>query len=136
MVEDVNPPLLRRAHHSSSGPVELGQTSIAEHPRGKVRRVESWLKEQQRLNSAIDDSARDRTARAAGTPCNPYLAYPGLSRCTVWQDEDDDDDLLGSFVIVEEEEPEEEHLGSLDSPNNLEVGALANTNSVIFPSKF
>ncbi|OCB87902.1 hypothetical protein A7U60_g5039 [Sanghuangporus baumii] len=114
--EVVNPPLLHRGYHSS-GPVELGQASNTEQPRGKVR-VESWLKEQQRINNSIDDSARDRIAKAAGTPCNPYLAYPGLSKCTVWQDEGDDD-ILGSFVIVEEDEPDNEHLGNHDSPNNL-----------------
>ncbi|KAL5533937.1 hypothetical protein ACEPAG_397 [Sanghuangporus baumii] len=123
VIEDVHSPLLHRGHHSS-GPVELGQASNAEQPRGKVR-VESWLKEQQRINNSIDDSVRDRIAKAAGTPCNPYLAYPGLSKCTVWQDKEDEDeeDILGSFVIVEEEEPEDEHLGNHDSPNNLEPAA-------------
>ncbi|KAL5494951.1 hypothetical protein ACEPAI_413 [Sanghuangporus weigelae] len=117
----VHPPALQRGYHSS-GPVELGQASNAEQPRGKVR-VESWLKEQQRINNSIDDSARDRIAKAAGTPCNPYLAYPGLSKGTVWQDEEEEEDILGSFVIVEEEEPEDEHLGNHDSPINLEHAA-------------
>ncbi|KAL5519270.1 hypothetical protein ACEPAH_953 [Sanghuangporus vaninii] len=116
VIDDVvNPTLLHRGYHSSE-PVELGQASNAEQPRGKVR-VESWLKEQQRINNSIDDSTRERIAKAAGTPCNPYLAYPGLSKCTVWQDEEDDD-ILGSFVIVEEDEPEE-YLGNHDSPNNF-----------------
>lgn len=90
--------------------------------------MESWLKEQQRqLKGNKDEAAGDHAPKTIGTPCNPYLAYPGM-RYTSWQNEDEEDDLLGSFVIIEEESEDERCNGpsACGISCNFEVSILAN----------
>lgn len=54
---------------------------------------------------ALDASSSEQIAKAAGTPCNPYLAYPNLAHYASARGNDDDDQAsLHSYVIVEEEE--------------------------------
>lgn len=85
-------------------PVDLSDCAPAERGRGGSRRVKRWLAEQQRVNVTLDASSSEQIAKAAGTPCNPYLAYPYLAHyASAGQNDDDDKASLHSYVIVEEE---------------------------------
>lgn len=87
--------------------MDLSDCAPAERGRGGSRRVKRWLAEQQRVNEnniTLDASSSEQIAKAAGTPCNPYLAYPYLAHyASAGQNDDDDKASLHSYVIVEEE---------------------------------
>ena len=74
-------------------PVDLSDFAPPDHGRGS-RRVKRWLAEQQLLNADsifLDASSSEQIAKAAGTPCNPYLAYPNLAYIASSKGNDDDD---------------------------------------------
>lgn len=89
-------------------PFEFSGASLSDQTSKKTRRIERWLEEQEKHIFPLDAAARERIQKAAGTPSNPYLAYPNLSNHAVIKENHKDDVAsLRSFVIVEEDEPRE-----------------------------
>ncbi|THH09609.1 hypothetical protein EW145_g1890 [Phellinidium pouzarii] len=70
-------------------PFELARSSNAERVRRRSQRVQLWLAEQQHLTEGMDVAVSVRDTKASGTPCNPYLAYPGMLSCIARKEGDD-----------------------------------------------
>ena len=90
---------------------EVIDSVLQEHEKRRSNRVQHWLAEQRKLSTSLNARPShpppERSSMLMHSertkPCNPYLAYPNLSRTPVREEEADETSTLHDYVIVEEE---------------------------------